>query len=883
MIKSVGILCAVTALLTLAAGGEVQASEYSVGPRPSWVSYEPLVVRSKPAVELVDRGTVYLSFDRQIDTRGGARNMYTRIARSFVDQVGMLAAGEIEIAFEPAFQTVRLHAVRLIRNDRTYDRLDRSRVHVVQSEGARENGVYDGSRALVVLVPDLRVGDTLEYEYTVTGANPVFDGHVLEELPLQWDIPLAHRRLRVLAAADAQLRYRTHGAAHDPAVSNYPTYREWVWEARDVPARLPDDRLPSWYHPHAFVEITDFDGWTEVAAWAGRLFSRNDDDRAVERLVAEIAAAGDDTTERAARALRFVQDEIRYLAIEIGENSHAPSLPSQVLERRFGDCKDKSLLLVSLLRGLGVDAHVALLSTTERERLGARLASPLALDHAVVRVDYGDARGVVWLDPALTHQRGHSAVLQSRARGMALVVGRDGGELETTAMDSKLAHSATGHESAAGAANENPATTEITVRMGLGRGEKPTWMRVDTLHRDEAAENARREIRSSSVAAAEKAYRDYYAGLYPSLVSREPMRVQDDEDANTVTLREEYAIERFWTLANDASRYEGSLFPLELANLIELPQTRARTMPLEVVHPRHVVYTIRAEIDLGWAVEPGEVVIEDEALRFVRNVSVSGNELLLRYELRTRAGYVETERTAMHIESLGKIARLLEYPVSRPVEAHMAAMVRGRSALNWPKVFGALTIALFAFSLTAVCVSLRYHPVLHADGPRADGAQPLGGWLNMFILALAMLVVGTAHDLIANVMPALEPGIWIVITSADSPGFHPFWAPYLMYAIVARLLVAAWLVGVIVACFRRSTRTPSLAIGGLYVLLLLALLEADCFRVVGTGVVDQVGLPTIGRAYLNLVVAAVVTITTTPYLLWSRRARQTFGEHVVSS
>ena len=371
-------------LIVLVAGCLVpvvaRAAEYQVGPRGVWVLYEELPVPDQPALELVDHGTVYLLFDRQIDARGQTRRQYTRVARTFVDQIGLLEAAEVEIAFDPAFQSVVVHGVRLVRNGRTLDRLDRSRVHVVESDGVAATGIYDGSRSLVVLVPDVRVGDTLEYEYTTIGSNPVFAGHLIEEFPVQWAVPLGQFRYRVIAPVESRLRYRSHATALMPNIVSRGGAREWIWSDRDVPARLAEDRLPAWYHPYGFVELSDFADWEEVASWANGLFRHPDkDDGRIARLAAEIASAETGKTERAAMALRIVQEEIRYLAIEIGENSHRPVAPDAVLERRFGDCKDKSLLLVSLLAELGIDASVALVSTSEGGRLGRRLASPLVL------------------------------------------------------------------------------------------------------------------------------------------------------------------------------------------------------------------------------------------------------------------------------------------------------------------------------------------------------------------------------------------------------------------------------------------------------------------------------------------------------------------------
>jgi hypothetical protein len=46
--------------------------------------------------------------------------------------------------------------------------------------------------------------------------------------------------------------------------------------------------------------------------------------------------------------LQFVQEQVRYFGIEIGSSATKPANPSVVFARRFGDCKDKSLLFVTI-------------------------------------------------------------------------------------------------------------------------------------------------------------------------------------------------------------------------------------------------------------------------------------------------------------------------------------------------------------------------------------------------------------------------------------------------------------------------------------------------------------------------------------------------------
>ena len=64
--------------------------------------------------------------------------------------------------------------------------------------------------------------------------------------------------------------------------------------------------------------------------------------------------AASDERERLLAAMRFVQSEVRYLALALGNGSYVPSPPELVLKRRYGDCKDKTLLALSLLKGLSI-------------------------------------------------------------------------------------------------------------------------------------------------------------------------------------------------------------------------------------------------------------------------------------------------------------------------------------------------------------------------------------------------------------------------------------------------------------------------------------------------------------------------------------------------
>ncbi len=88
-------------------------------------------------------------------------------------------------------------------------------------------------------------------------------------------------------------------------------------------------------------------------------------------------------------ALQWVQNQIRYFSVSLGESSHRPHSPQELLQTRYGDCKHKSYLLVTLLRELGIEAHPVLLSFQARAVPARLLPTPQLFDHAIVQAVIG--------------------------------------------------------------------------------------------------------------------------------------------------------------------------------------------------------------------------------------------------------------------------------------------------------------------------------------------------------------------------------------------------------------------------------------------------------------------------------------------------------------
>jgi len=183
--------------------------------------------------------------------------------------------------------------------------------------------------------------------------------------------------------------------------------------------------------------------WPAVGGWYRDLVGQVPRGSAAARALAESVAAGARGQQAVERLLAYVQREIRYVAVEVGIGGYRPSAPEQVLARRWGDCKDKALLLVELLGAVGVDARLALVHASERGDIDAAFPAPDEFNHVVVALPAGvlagptagaPKTGWVFVDP--TQPRGGIAWLHPWLAGhRALVVTPTGGELATVPVD----------------------------------------------------------------------------------------------------------------------------------------------------------------------------------------------------------------------------------------------------------------------------------------------------------------------------------------------------------------------------------------------------------------------------------------------------------------
>lgn len=638
--------------------------EFDVTAPPKWI--KPVAADFDIVVPAgMSRYGVYdILTDHQVRvTRDGETTQYFRTVRKVLTQSGVQNASQLTIDFDPTFQRLVLHEITVIRGTKRIGSLDPSSVRVIEKEDESDSAIYDGRLTALLFLKDVRAGDTIDWSWSIDGSNPILNGHYADEYDLRTELPshLIHHRL----VWNRPRPFQSHGQA---AVQDGDSF---TWEARDVAPVNLEDALPSWYEPWESVEVSDFGSWNEVAKWSAEMFAVDDESAAaVATLAAKIRH--DHPDDPVTAAIRFVQDDIRYLGIEMGRNSHEPHQPSVTLAQRWGDCKDKAFLLAALLREVGVEAYPALVNTKLRHELDRQLPSPFLFDHVITQVVSGGS--IRWIDGTLADQGGNLDTIETPDDERALVV-RPG--------TSALSPIAT---------NQNGSTVVEQVYTARDYAS-PIVLEVRSTHSGHDADEMRAYLASRSLADVSKEHLNRLAADQPKIRAKRAPLINDDRAKNVIVIRESYVIQDLW------KDEEWTFYPRMIEGQLHRPQTMIRSMPLQFPFPLNLTQRMIFHLPEGLDISRHSHVIESPAFRYESSVDISGTTLTVTHQLRALRDAVTASEVPDHLAKLNEVWDQIGFSFGPGTDLTAAGDIRrafrGVPGWKWGLIAG--TVLLLAF------------------------------------------------------------------------------------------------------------------------------------------------------------------------------------------
>lgn len=187
-----------------------------------------------------------------------------------------------------------------------------------------------------------------------------------ETWSIQYSIPVVFEALELGLPPGGHYSdsWRGHDAMKPVEVSG----NHLRWEIRDVPALdLEEVRsAPPWRALAARMSVnwgatavkgTDAQ-WRAIGLWqAGLEEHRPDPTPEITAKAQELTAGAPDLYTKLERITDYIQKNIRYFVVETGIGGWQAHWAGDIYRNKYGDCKDKTTLLISMLQAIGVHAY----------------------------------------------------------------------------------------------------------------------------------------------------------------------------------------------------------------------------------------------------------------------------------------------------------------------------------------------------------------------------------------------------------------------------------------------------------------------------------------------------------------------------------------------
>ena len=478
-------------------------------------------------------------------------------------------------------------------------------------------------RVKSIKTPGAEDGSLLGFEIVTQGRLPISG----MKFGMEDEIPVRVSELHV-SVPSGSLRWFMNHPERVEVLTQSPN--EAAFRSVNRPA-IPDESDAPPFSSLAAVVFVNYDSkgpsalqsWEEAGHSYHTLFDNGEKpETEIRSQVESLASSESDPVSKIDALYTYVSRQIRYVAIEIGIGGYQPHLPADVYKNKYGDCKDKATLLISMLNQIGLRGYPALVGTRGEVEADPTTPTLATFDHMIVAFPvpaslrpavekfpaYDPRNQILWMDP--TSDTDPLGQLPEMDQGVfALIAYPERGDLQRIP---QAAPEQNGYEYAANIRlqSDGTGTAEVEARyFGVSNARRHTF------------------YRGRSQSEIVKAFEERVTSYVNQAAFRQAS-ISGTED------NRQQIMEKFSFAGNFATASSGDSWffqPLILSG-IAVPEVlpRPRQLPLDVGVPYHVRCEYRLALPAGMRIErmPDKTSVKSEFGEVTIEYSMSGDILV---------------------------------------------------------------------------------------------------------------------------------------------------------------------------------------------------------------------------------------------------------------
>lgn len=764
---------------------------------------------------------------------------YAHYAIELLNSEGIQEYSDLSVSFDPTYQSLTFHSITIHRDDNEIDKLANSNINTFQRESNMERHLYDGSLTASINLTDIRVGDIIEYSFTLKGFNPINLGNYSSFYYQEYTTPVEKINVKVLTNTTKPIEYKLLNGAVEPKIDVVDDYKHYSWETNGRSFYQYDTNVPYWMDFQKKVSVSTFKNWGALNNLLIPLYQFDNNLKTPITVNENVS----DKEQRILNLIRFVQDDIRYLGLESGIGAYKPHNPQKVLNQRYGDCKDKSLLLANFLHLEGVRANPLLVNTTNKGEFSNYLPGLNLFDHCIVHFEYEGKS--YWVDPTTSNQGGNLQNLTSPDYEKGFVL-KSGAKAPIELKKEP---------------NYPSLKIEETITTDSIGGN--AYFLIKSTYTASRADYMRDYFKSNSLESIKNDFINYYSSIYPSIEATQDIRFTDNQrnGTNEVIVEEYYNVSSFWKKDEETGIFACSTEPLVLESLIEYASTPSRSMPYYLGSPFNFEQITTISLPEYWNISESKFNEDGDSFSYENHIRPVGKTVSISHKYQLKKEVLAPEEVTSFIDKHKKINTRISYQLT-----HAGYEEDTTAGINWISILLSLLFVVIGVVASAKLYE-KYNPTPQIE----EKTKSIGGWLVLPAIGLVLTPLVLIVQIAAN--GYFDSGLW---SSFKSSGYENWMGLNLLmgaeFAINIFLLIFTILL--IILFFKKRTSIPNLMVIFYLINLFIPIYEYVVYseffsEALLTEVEDTESIKEIGKGILR----AAIWV---PYFLVSDRVKKTF-------
>ncbi len=346
---------------------------------------------------------------------------------------------QIYTAFNSFYEEKKLDYARVIQPDQTIQEIKQD---AIQVQNPQHYNSYDDTKLITFSLPAIQKGSIIEVQVSSKTKKNIIENQIAGGVRgYFWQANQSNNRSRidpvrevdiVIKIAKNRILYHKEYAMPQPKITENDTDKIYHWHISNLPkVKVENNTLKPYSEILSRVDYSTMENWNIINQKIFYDFDKASQPNKKIRKLAQKLTKGLLSDKKKIEAIyHYIQQNIKYIMANFGKGGITPHNANEIIDNLYGDCKDQTVLMISFLKAIGIQAYPSLVNTYPSELTTDAIVSSNHFNHVITYIPQYNQ----WIDTT-GHNNVYPGVHWSIHKKLSFQLNQHGGHFKKIEID----------------------------------------------------------------------------------------------------------------------------------------------------------------------------------------------------------------------------------------------------------------------------------------------------------------------------------------------------------------------------------------------------------------------------------------------------------------